>query len=80
MEEAVAKREDRGHDFLILGIDGVANDDDGTLSVMANKVADSFSATLAVVSTGGRHLATPDAPPLRILIPFDGSRVFEQWR
>ena len=74
LEEAVAKKEDRGHDFLILGIDGVANDDDGTLSVMANQIAGNFSATLAVVSTQGKHIATPDAPPLGILIPFDGSR------
>ncbi|MFT5510124.1 MAG: Kef-type K+ transport system membrane component KefB, partial [Hyphomicrobiaceae bacterium] len=73
VDEAVIEKAKQGHDFLLLGIESMINDKDGSFSVNANQIAAGFNATLAFVAARGKHLVAPFVRSLDILIPVSGT-------
>ena len=69
---AVAKASKKGFDFLLVGVEPTGTPHGGFDTRIA-KIVDEFAGPFAIVTARGAHFAYPESPPLRILVPVNGT-------
>src|SRR5205823_6218329 len=72
-EEAVAIEARKGHDFLFIGLENTSKKGGGFHPDFV-RIAAAFDGPLAVAIARRAHLKDPQACPMRILVPVNGSQ------